>query len=80
MKIAAVQSNAPRHLARISQADPLKEGGPYDYVYDPSGGAGVDVYVFDTGIKRDHPSLEDRASFGIDFTGQGSGDQHGHGM
>lgn len=40
----------------------------------------MDVYVFDTGIKRDHPSLEDRASFGIDFTGQGSGDQHGHGI
>lgn len=77
--MTAVQSPAPRHLARISQAEKLKAKGPHDYVYDPSGGNGVDVYVFDTGINRHHKSLGNRASFGIDFTGEGPGDANGHG-
>lgn len=79
LHVAAVQTDAPRHLARLSQIDKLKSVGPHDYVYDPSAGNGVDVYVFDTGIRRDHPDLENRAFFGMDYTGEGSGDKNGHG-
>lgn len=63
----------------MSQLQSLSENGPHDYVFDPSGGHGVDVYVFDTGIDREHPALENRALFGIDFTGDGKGDHNGHG-
>lgn len=56
------------------------ETGPHDYVYDPSGGYGVDVYVFDTGIYRYHPSFGNRVKVGMDFTGEGMNDDNGHGM
>lgn len=74
-----MQSDAPRHLSRLSQKEKLKSWGPYDYVYDPSGGAGIDVYVFDTGIEKEHPQFEGRVVQGLDFTGEGAGDQNGHG-
>lgn len=79
-RIYDVQSYAPRHLARLSQASPLDAEGPHDYVYDPSGGLGVDVYVLDTGIARsDQEEFGNRVSFGGDFTGDGNGDNNGHG-
>ena len=37
------------------------------------------MYVFDTGINRSHDAFGNRASFGINFTGEGNGDQNGHG-
>lgn len=55
------------------------QSGPHDYVYDPSGGYGIDAYVFDTGIYRTHPSLGNRVKIGMDFTGEGLGDENGHG-
>lgn len=79
VQVFAVQSDAPRHLSRLSQKEKLKPWGPYDYVYDPSGGDGVDVYVFDTGIEKEHPQFEGRVVQGPDLTGEGAGDQNGHG-
>lgn len=79
MRIANVQSEAPRHLASISRIESLPEDGPHDYVYDPTAGYGVDVYVFDTGIYREHPSFENRVTLGMDFTEEGAGDDNGHG-
>lgn len=55
------------------------ETAPHDYVYDPSGGSGVDVYVLDSGIHRLHPSFGKRVKTGKDFTGEGLGDYNGHG-
>lgn len=74
-----MQSPAPRHLARISQSNALAENSPYDYVYDPSAGKGIDVYVFDTGIQRKISGFENRVRLGMDYTGEGSGDYNGHG-
>lgn len=79
VRISSVQSDSPRHLARLSRIEKLSDAGPHDYVYDPSAGHGVDVYVFDTGIYREHPSFENRVSLGLDFTGEGPGDGNGHG-
>lgn len=75
-----VQDNAPRHLARISQKDTLLTGDVYTYGYDANGnGSGVIAYVMDSGVAVDHRDFEGRASFGKDFTGEGSGDNNGHG-
>lgn len=79
VRILNVQSPAPRHLARLSQIEPLRATGPYDYVYDPSAGNGVDVYIFDTGIDISQPEFGGRASAGTDFTGEGYQDENGHG-
>lgn len=79
VRILNVQSSAPRHLARLSQIEPLKQTGPYDYVYDPSGGEGVDVYIFDTGIEPSLPEFGGRVLPGADYTGEGHQDENGHG-
>lgn len=50
-----------------------------NYQYDDLAGAGVKVYVVDTGIKIDNPEFEGRAKWGADFTGEGLFDGNGHG-
>ncbi|PVU96865.1 hypothetical protein BB559_002234 [Furculomyces boomerangus] len=39
--------------------------GPYNYIYNPDGGKGVSVYVFDTGVNIYHEDFEGRAQYGI---------------
>jgi subtilisin family serine protease len=50
----------------------------YSYERD---GSNVDVYIVDTGIDTNHEDFGGRASFGIDVSGSGEGDNdyHGHG-
>ncbi|SJL04313.1 uncharacterized protein ARMOST_07676 [Armillaria ostoyae] len=50
----------------------------YRYNYDPSGGAGVDVYVVDTGIYTAHSTFGGRASWGATFGGYTNADGNGH--
>jgi len=45
----------------------------------PLTGAGVTVAVLDTGIDRAHPAFAGVQVTEQDFTGEGNGDQHGHG-
>jgi subtilisin family serine protease len=54
---------------------------PLDSAYDASGdGAGVRVYVIDTGIRLSHSQLSGRVSSGADFIDGGSADDcNGHG-
>ncbi|TIB70562.1 hypothetical protein E3Q23_04117 [Wallemia mellicola] len=61
---------APWGLERISQREKLPEDSDvralnYDYNYPQPSGAGVDVYVIDTGIRISHEDFEGRASYGF---------------
>ncbi|HLT36727.1 MAG TPA: S8 family peptidase, partial [Enhygromyxa sp.] len=51
-------------LDRVDQCGPLL-AGPYSYNYDYTG-AGVNVYVVDSGIDQAHPEFEGRAAIGFD--------------
>jgi subtilisin family serine protease len=69
---------APQHwgLRRVSAPD---NRGSSILEYSTSQGAGVDVYIIDTGILTEHNDFGGRASFGFDCTGEGPGDRNGHG-
>lgn len=90
-RVAAVQENGEVHvtdtqteppswgLDRIDQRD-LPLDGSYTYANDEAG-AGVTVYVIDTGIRTTHVDLGGRATVGTDTVGDGQNGQdcHGHG-
>ncbi|KAJ2782847.1 proteinase B [Coemansia javaensis] len=58
------QNNAPWGLARISHRKPLGFGTFNKYEHEPTGGAGITVYVVDTGININHVDFEGRARWG----------------
>jgi subtilisin family serine protease len=71
------QNNPPWGLDRIDQRDrPLNA----QYTYTPTG-AGVHVYIIDTGIRRTHTQFGGRAVIGFDSIGDGqnTNDCNGHG-
>jgi subtilisin family serine protease len=45
----------------------------------PFTGSGIVVSVLDTGIDKNHPAFAGMEVIEKDFTGEGNGDQHGHG-
>ena len=62
-------------LDRIDQASGID--GDYSPAYT---GAGVSVYVLDTGVNAAHQDLQGRVSYGADFINESSpSDQNGHG-
>lgn len=65
----------PWNLDRIDQRHLPLDGAPFAPVL---GGAGVTVYVVDTGLAA-HPDLAGRASIGYDAIGGNGTDCHGHG-
>jgi subtilisin family serine protease len=73
----ATQNNAPWGLDRIGQRD-LPLNGVYSYT---ATGAGVNVYIIDTGIRRTHTQFGGRASAAFDAVGDGqnTNDCNGHG-
>jgi subtilisin family serine protease len=77
MRIAGSQSGATWGLDRIDQAA-LPLNGSYVYGND---GAGVTVYILDTGINTGHVDFGGRAVVGLDAVSSGGGaaDCHGHG-
>ncbi|PBK68468.1 peptidase 1 [Armillaria solidipes] len=83
VSVITTQTNAPWGLARISQRAALGSSDTsaltYSYNYDPSGGAGVDVYVVDTGIYTAHSTFGGRAAWGATFGGYANADGNGHG-
>ena len=77
MTATVTQSNPPWGLDRIGQRDlPLNQ--TYSYT---STGAGVSVYIIDTGIRVTHTQFGGRASVGFDAVrdGQNGNDCNGHG-
>ncbi|KAG8781986.1 subtilisin-like serine protease [Ceratobasidium sp. 428] len=82
-KTALRQTNAPWGISRISQRLRLPLGSKVtdvNYIFDrkPSG-AGVDVYVLDTGVNINHVDFGGRARWGATFGGYKNVDANGHG-
>jgi len=75
---AGTQQSAPSWgLARVGKWSP---GGGNSYQYPDASGAGVDVYVLDTGLMFSHSSFEGRAKFIQNYVpGSGNNDVVGHG-
>jgi subtilisin family serine protease len=81
--LAAIQVDPPKGLDRTSERFlPLD----HKYTYTVNGtytetGAGVHVYVLDTGIRATHVDFSGRVSGGVDeiLDGNGTNDCHGHG-
>ncbi|KAK0187712.1 serine protease [Armillaria mellea] len=82
VSITTTQTDAPWGLNRISQSSALSASDTsaltYTYTYDATG-AGVDVYVVDTGIYTAHTTFGGRATWGATFGGYNSADGNGHG-
>ncbi|KAI0322110.1 serine protease [Amylostereum chailletii] len=76
------QNNAPWGLQRISQDAPVR-GSPnglnFAYRFDDSAGAGIDIYVIDTGINITHADFGGRARLGAVYGSPQNFDGHGHG-
>ncbi|KAG0234657.1 serine protease [Mortierella sp. GBAus27b] len=71
------QPNPPSWgLTRISERVlDLKQS----YVYNEAAGAGVTVYVLDTGILKEHVDFRGRVLMGANFVDQNFSDENGHG-
>lgn len=63
-------------LDRIDQPSLPLDGS---FTYPASAGAGVDIYMVDTGIDYSHPDFESRAKPGFDAFGGDGSDNFGHG-
>ncbi|KAJ3286975.1 serine protease, partial [Borealophlyctis nickersoniae] len=70
------QANPPWGLDRITHREPGFKGL---YVYPDNAGAGVDIYVLDTGVNVNHVEFSGRAKFGATFSADGNNDGNGHG-
>jgi subtilisin family serine protease len=75
METQATQTNPPWGLDRIGQRN-LPLNNTYSYT---TTGAGVNVYVIDTGIRMTHTQFGGRASAAFDAFGGNSVDCNGHG-
>jgi subtilisin family serine protease len=77
VRATAVQTGAPWGLDRIDQRNRPLDG---NYNYTPNG-AGVHVYIIDTGIRTTHAQFGGRANKVFDAMGDGQGgnDCNGHG-
>ena len=77
VSVSDTQTSAPWGLDRIDQT-----ALPLSTTYTPAGtGAGVEVYVVDTGVRADHTDFGGRVEPGYDLVGDGRGttDCNGHG-
>jgi subtilisin family serine protease len=77
----SVQEDAPSHLVRLSQKNPIDENQELNYYYSSDyQGTDVTVYVIDTGVYVDNPEFEGRASLGPNFSTDSKNiDYIGHG-
>ncbi|KAG8736838.1 subtilisin-like serine protease [Ceratobasidium sp. 414] len=77
------QTDAPWGISRVSRKNRLPVGSTVNnvnYIFNrKSSGAGVDVYVIDTGVNTAHVDFGGRARWGATFGGYKNADGHGHG-
>ena len=66
------------HLLRVRQRGPLSALRSHPAPF-PSGGAPVNIYVVDSGLRLTHNDFDGRAENGIDFIGNDGEDCQGHG-
>lgn len=60
---------APPHLVRLSQEEPVEVDQDMDYVYSNQfQGQGVRAYIIDTGVFVEHPEFQGRAELGPNFS------------
>lgn len=76
------QTNAPWGLSRLSSINPLPNNSDvsqltFQYVFDSTGGAGVDIYVLDTGVRTTHQDFGGRATFVQTLAGASGQDING---
>lgn len=65
----AVQEDAPSHLVRLSQDEPVDEDEEMNYYYSENfQGKDVTVYIIDTGVYVENPEFEGRAKLGPNFS------------
>lgn len=69
------QHNATSGLSRLSSPWP----GETSYTYHDSAGAGIAVFVVDSGIKADHEEFEGRAVLAFNIVDGNNTDENGHG-
>lgn len=76
-----IQEDAPFHLVRLSQDDPVQEAEDTDYYYSEEyQGEDVIAYIIDTGVFVQHPEFEGRAELGPNFSSDFRNiDYSGHG-
>lgn len=75
VEVTGAQTNAPWSLDRVDQ-----RAQPFDGTYNfTATGAGVRVYIIDTGIRTSHTEFSGRASVGFDIFGGNGQDCNGHG-
>lgn len=83
MHTFVTETNAPWGLSRLSSSSKLSNQDTsaltYSYTYDSSAGAGVDIYIVDTGVFTSHSQFGGRASWGATFGGYADADGNGHG-
>jgi cerevisin len=83
MHAFGTQTNAPWGIARVFSNGPTGgSAGALTFSYswaDDKLGAGVDIYVVDTGVRTTHIVFGGRARWGATFGGYASADGNGHG-
>lgn len=65
----SIQSDAPSHLVRLSQDEPVDQNDDTNYFYSEEfQGKNVNVYIIDTGVTVKNPEFENRATLGPNFS------------
>ncbi|GEO04981.1 hypothetical protein AAE02nite_26450 [Adhaeribacter aerolatus] len=86
--VVAIAPAIPMKLIKPVSVEAVKEAAAPEVAWgvravgadtSPYTGSGVVVAVLDTGIDASHPAFAGMSIIQNDFTGEGSGDQHGHG-
>ena len=76
VQLNAVQPSTPSW--GLGRLDDKTVTNDFSYSYDHTGSSVV-AFVIDTGVLTSHMDFEGRATFGLDSTGEGMFDGHGHG-